>query len=81
MSLDIRIKENNKTVYDKNFYGFIDFSDNKRHEKAKQLLQENPVSDKKTFIKFIEKSVEFDRQQFYLDLIKSEKSKVLVYIY
>lgn len=81
MSLDIRIKENNKTVYDKNFYGFVNFSDTKRFDKASQILKENPVFDKKSFITFIEKSVEIDRQSNYINLIKSDKSKVTVDIY
>ena len=81
MSLDIIIVENAEVVHNKNFYGFKHFMDKKRHSIAEAYLKEFPVTDRKTFIKFIEKCVDYDRQNSYINLIKSELSNVTVEIY
>lgn len=80
MSLDICIKQDDKEVYNKNFYGFIHFNDSENRHKIAHSMKPNEVKDYDTFKKFILKSVESDRQDNYLNLV-NKKKKITVEIY
>ena len=86
MSLDINVKvkpagkKRFRTVLSNNFYGFKHFSDsNNRHRLAHQMGPEDVV-DYATYKDFIERSVDEDRQDMYLDLVdKRDEVKVEIW--
>ena len=73
MSLDITIKQDKKKIYTNNFYGFIHFNDSKNRHKLASDMKPERVVNYATYKKFIENSVESDKQKMYLDLVNKSK--------
>lgn len=79
MSLNITVKQGKKIVHTNNFYGCIHFNKNNRHVLVEEQKPEDVV-DFDTYKEFVEKTVEKDRQQQYLNLVNKDKPvKVIIY--